>query len=77
MIFVLEFMEAISPLLDILIRLLALSLLIFAILLFWRIWCVFGEISEFFGILRFNAGRFRETLTQIERFCRKYAGMDF
>ena len=77
MIWILEFLEAISPLLDILIRLLALTILIFAIFLFWRIWCVFGEMSTFFGYLRLNAGRLRETLVQIERFCRKYASVDY
>lgn len=77
MMFILEFMEAISPILDIVIRLLALTFLVFAISLLWRIWCVFGQASEFFTILRFNTGRFRETLVQIERFCRKYASMDF
>lgn len=74
---ILDFFQGIMPVVEIVITLLALFLLMFTILLFWRIWCVFGQISKFMDYLNFNQERFRETLYQIERFCRIYSSIDF
>lgn len=73
MISVLEFFEDISPIIYILLTLLALVSLLFFLLLLWRLWCISGMFLKMFNDWRFRGTNIRETMVQIQRFCRKYA----
>lgn len=72
-----NWVQSFTSTLDIAIQLLTVSVLVFAIFLFWRIWLVCNEFSNILGYIRFNQSRIKETLLQIERFCRKYANRDY
>lgn len=77
MIYILEFFEAVSPIVYILITILALVSLSFFLLLIWRIWYIAGMLLNILKDWRFGRGyNIRETMIQIEKFCRKYTDTD-
>lgn len=71
-----EFFEDIKPIIDFAISVLALVALIFFIALMFKVWEVCVKLIAFFNFFTLHQSAIREMISQIERFCRKYANSD-
>lgn len=71
-----EIFEDITPIIDFAVSVFGLVALIFFIALMFKVWDVCVKLITFFNFFTQHQSAIREMISQIERFCRKYANSD-